>query len=42
MQTRRERGQEELFVAGSLFDLVPRGNLLRRIDGVVDFSWLHA
>ncbi|MBM3290112.1 MAG: transposase, partial [Candidatus Hydrogenedentes bacterium] len=41
MQTRRERGQEELFVAGPLYGLVPRDHILRRIDAVVDFSWLH-
>lgn len=41
MQTRRERGQEELFVAGPLYDLVPCDHILRRIDAVVDFSWLH-
>lgn len=41
MQTRRERGQEELFVAGPLYDLVPRDHILRKIDAVVDFSWLH-
>lgn len=41
MQTRRERGQEELFIAGSLFDLVPADQVLRRIDSAVDFSWLH-
>lgn len=41
MQTRRERGQEELFVAGPLYELVPADHILRRIDTVVDFSWLH-
>lgn len=41
MQSRRERGQEDLFVAGPLYDLVPGDHILRRIDAVVDFSWLH-
>lgn len=41
MQSRCERSQEELFVAGPLFDLVPADHILRRIDGVVDFVWIH-
>lgn len=41
MQTQRQRGQDELFVAGSLFDLVPSDHILRRIDAVLDLSWLH-
>jgi hypothetical protein len=36
MQSRREREQDELFVAGSLFDLVPKDHVLRRIDAVRD------
>jgi len=41
MQSRRNRDQNELFVAGSLYDLVPADHLLRRIDAVVDFSFIH-
>lgn len=41
MQTQRDRGQDELFVAGPLYDLVPVDHILRRIDAVADFSWLH-
>ena len=41
MQTWRIRGQEELFVAGSLFGLIPQHHPLRRIDAILDLSWLH-
>ncbi len=41
MQTRHERGQEELFVAVPLYSLVPQSHVLRRIDAVLDLSWLH-
>ncbi len=41
MQSRQERGQDELFVAGSLYELVPREHVLRRIDRVLNLSWLH-
>ncbi len=42
MQTRREWGQAELFVAGPLSELVPADHVLRRIDSVLDLEWLHA
>lgn len=42
MQTRRAWGQEELFVAGPLAELVPADHVLRRIDAVLDLGWLHA
>ena len=41
MQTRRAWGQEELFVAGPLAELVPANHVLRRIDAVLDLGWLH-
>ena len=41
MQGRQERDQEELFIAGSLLDLIPEDHLLRRVDAVLDLSWLH-
>lgn len=41
MQSRREREQEELFVAGPLRDLIPPDHVLRRIDAVLDLGWLH-
>ena len=42
MQTRRAWGQEDLFVAGPLAELVPAEHVLRRIDAVLDLGWLHA
>jgi hypothetical protein len=41
MLGRQERGQEELFVAGSMRDLVPDDYLLKRVDKVLDLSWLR-
>lgn len=41
MQSRRKREQDELFVAGSLYDLVPADHVLRRMNAVLDLSWLH-
>lgn len=41
MQTRRERHQDDLFVGGSLRDLVPEDHILRRLDAVLDLGWLH-
>jgi len=41
MLGKRERGQEELFVACSLRDLVPDDYILKRVDKLVDFSWLR-
>ena len=42
MLGRQERWQEDLFTVGSLRDLIPDDHLLRRIDEIVDFSWLRA
>ena len=41
MQTRRERHQEDLFVATPLRTLIPEDHILRREDAVLDLSWLH-
>lgn len=41
MQTRKERCQEDLFVAAPLRALVPEDHVLRRVDAVLDLSWLH-
>lgn len=40
MLGRKERGQLQLFVAGSLRDLLPDDHVLVRVDGVLDLSWL--
>ena len=41
MQTRKGRDQEDLFVAGPLSSLIPEAHLFKRVDGVLDLSWLH-
>ena len=41
MQTRRERRHEDLFITVPLGELVPKDHILRCIDGVLDFGWLH-
>jgi transposase len=38
----RDRCQPELFVAGSLRDILPEDHVLVRVDRVVDLSWLRA
>jgi transposase len=38
---RKERRQPELFVSGSLRQLVPDDHVLARVDRVLDLSWLH-
>lgn len=38
---KQERWQEDLFVAGSLRDLIPEDHILRRVDAVLDLSWLR-
>jgi hypothetical protein len=37
----KERGQLELFISGSLRQLVPEDHVLVRIDRVLDLSWLR-
>jgi transposase len=41
MLGRKERRQPELFVAGSLRDVLPDDHVLVRVDRVLDLSWLH-
>lgn len=41
MQTRKDRWQEDPFVAGPLWDLIPENHILKRVDTVLDLSWLH-
>lgn len=41
MQGRKDRWQEDIFVACSLAELVPDDNILKRVDSVLDLSWLH-
>jgi len=40
MLCRKERQQPELFVAGSLRDLLPDDHVFVRVDRVLDSSWL--
>ena len=42
MQTRKDRWQEDLFVASPLRALVPEEHILKRVDHVQDLSWIHA
>src|SRR5262245_13942200 len=37
----QERWQEDLFIAGPLRDLIPDDHILRRVDKVLDLSWLR-
>jgi transposase len=41
MLGRQERWQEDLFVAGPLRDLIPDDHILKRVDRVLDLSWLR-
>ncbi|MCP1845694.1 hypothetical protein J2R78_008728 [Bradyrhizobium sp. USDA 4538] len=41
MLGRKERDQLELFIAGSLRQLVPDEHVLARVDRVLDLSWLR-
>jgi transposase len=38
----QDRWQEDLFVIGTLRELIPEDHVLRRIDRLVDFSWLRS
>lgn len=38
---KQERWQEDLFVAGPLRDLIPDDHVLKRVDKVLDLSWLR-
>ena len=37
----QERWQEDLFVAGPLRDLIPKDHVLRRVEKILDLSWLR-
>ena len=41
MQTRKDRWQEDLFIASPLSALVPEDHILKRVDKVLDLSWIH-
>ena len=41
MLGRRERDQLELFITGSLRQLIPDEHVLVRVDRVLDLSWLR-
>lgn len=41
MLGRKERGQLELFITGSLRQLIPDDHILVRVDWVLDLSWLR-
>jgi len=38
---RQERWQEDLFVAGPLSELIPEDHILKRVNRVLDLSWLR-
>ena len=40
MLGRKRREQMDLFVAGSLERLIPEDHVLKRVDRVLDLSWL--
>ncbi len=41
MLGRKEQDQLELFVTGSLRQLIPDDHVVVRVDRALDFSWLH-
>lgn len=41
MLRRKQRDQLELFITGSLEQLVPDEHVLARVDRVLDLSWLR-
>ncbi len=38
---KQDRKQDTLFITGSLRDLIPEDHILRRVDKVLDLSWLR-
>lgn len=40
MISKQERWQEDLFVAGPLSSLIPEDHILKRVDAILDLSWL--
>ena len=41
MQSRKNRHQEELFIASPLRDMIPEDHILKRVDAILDLSWFH-
>ena len=41
MMGRREDGQGQFFYSFDLDKVVPRDHLVRKIDGLLDLSWVH-
>ena len=41
MLGRKERDQLELFITGSLRQLIPDDHILVRVEAVLDLSWLR-
>jgi len=39
---KQERWQEDLFVAGPLSSLIPEDHILKRVDAILDLTWLAA
>ena len=37
---KQQRWQEDLFVAGPLSSLIPEDHILKRVDAILDLSWL--
>src|SRR5690349_21332740 len=42
MLEKRDRSQDELFVSCSLSDLIPNDYILKKVNRVLDLSWLRA
>jgi hypothetical protein len=42
MLGRKERSQLELFISGSLRQLIPDDHMLVRVERVLDLSWLRS
>ena len=40
MQSRKDR-PEDFFIASPLRDLVPEDHVLKRVDAILEWSWLH-
>ena len=41
MLGKQDRSQEHLFVACALRELIPKGHVLKRVNKVLDLSWLR-
>jgi len=38
---RRDRSKQSLFIAGDIEQFIPDDHILKRVDHVLDLSWLH-